>query len=228
MTTPSVRIGLIGIGNIGSAHLRWMLEHPVSGLSVAALCDIDPQKRELLRREAPGIPVFATHEEMLASGLTEAVIVAAPHEIHPIAAVDAFRAGQHVLIEKPAGVSVRSVRRMNEEAEKSGKVFAIMFNQRTNPLFARAREIVQSGQLGVPKRLAPTGWKSPAIAAVWCSKTAVCCGRSWPPRSANSAFPSRKASISRKCRRNASPRPSRTATRSFCKTLRGRSCTESH
>lgn len=50
MTTPSVRIGLIGIGNIGSAHLRWMLEHPESGLSVAALCDIDPQKRELLRR----------------------------------------------------------------------------------------------------------------------------------------------------------------------------------
>ena len=153
MTTPSVRIGLIGIGNIGSAHLRWMLEHPEGGLSVAALCDTDPQKRDLLRREAPGIPVFATHEELLASGLTEAVIVSAPHEVHPIAAVNAFRAGQHVLIEKPAGVSVRAVRRMNEEAEKSGKVFAIMFNQRTNPLFARAREIVQSGQLGEPKRL---------------------------------------------------------------------------
>ncbi len=63
MTTPSVRIGLIGIGNIGSAHLRWMLEHPEGGLSVAALCDTDPQKRDLLHREAPGIPVFATHEE---------------------------------------------------------------------------------------------------------------------------------------------------------------------
>ena len=48
MPTPSVRIGLIGIGNIGSAHLRWMLAHPEGGLSVAALCDTDPQKRDLL------------------------------------------------------------------------------------------------------------------------------------------------------------------------------------
>lgn len=149
----TVRIGIVGVGNIGSAHLRWIAGHPEGGLAAAALCDIDPGKRERLTQEYPHLPVFADSREMMDSGRIDAVLVSTPHGCHPPIAVQAFRRGLHVLIEKPAGVDTRRVREMNEEARKSGRVFGIMFNQRTHPLYAKAREIVQGGLLGQPKRL---------------------------------------------------------------------------
>lgn len=148
-----IRVGIVGVGNIGSAHLSWICAHPEAGLTVAALCDSDPQRREVLRERWPDIPLFADSTVLMRSGRVDAVIVATPHYDHPEIAIEGFRHDLHVLIEKPAGVYTGRVRQMNEEARRSGKVFGIMFNQRTNPLFARTREIVQSGQLGQPKRL---------------------------------------------------------------------------
>ena len=66
------------------------------------------------------------------SGSVDGVIIATPHYYHPPLAIEAFKSGLHVLIEKPAGVYTKQVREMNEAAEKSGKVFGIMYNQRTN------------------------------------------------------------------------------------------------
>ena len=149
----TVRVGLIGVGNIGSAHLNWITTHPQEGLTVTALCDSDPAKQEVLRQKYPAVPVFADSRDLLDSGLVDAIVVATPHYFHPAIAIEGFRRGLHVLVEKPAGVCTRRVREMNEAARDSGRVFGIMFNQRTNPLFAKAREIVQGGLLGEPKRL---------------------------------------------------------------------------
>lgn len=147
-----VRVGIIGIGNIGSAHAHWIGDGKIPEMILTAACDINSEKREHLKKEYPSCRIFEDYQELLKSGLTDAVIIATPHYLHPVIAIDSFRAGQHVLTEKPAGVYTSIVRKMNEEARKSGKQFGIMFNQRTNPLFAKAREIVQSGQLGVLKR----------------------------------------------------------------------------
>ncbi len=57
------------------------------------------------------------------------------------------------MCEKPAGVYTKAVREMNEAAEKSGKVFGMMFNQRTNCVYRKMREMVQNGQLGELKRV---------------------------------------------------------------------------
>lgn len=149
----AVRVGVIGVGNMGGAHARYIFQEKAEGLRLAALCDCDPERCAVLRAVYPEVPVFSDHRSLLQSGLTDGVVIATPHKEHPPIAVDAFRAGQHVLTEKPAGVSTRAVREMNAAARDSGRVFAIMFNQRTDPLYARAREIVQSGKLGEPKRL---------------------------------------------------------------------------
>ena len=149
----TIKIAVIGVGNIGSVHARHIADGKVSGLKLAALCDTNPKRRELLEQEYPEIPVYCNHKELLESQKTEAVIVATPHYFHPIIAADSFEAGQHVLIEKPAGVYTSMVCKMNEAAKRSGKIFGIMFNQRTDPLFIKAREIVKSGQLGSLKRL---------------------------------------------------------------------------
>ncbi len=148
----ALRIGVVGIGNMGSAHARCIHDGLIENARLCAVCDTDPKKRELAKERYPEAKIFDNHKDMFAAGLVDAVIIAAPHYYHPPIAIDAFGAGLHVLTEKPAGVYTSAVRKMNEAAEKSGKVFCIMFNQRTNQLFAKAREIVQSGRLGTPKR----------------------------------------------------------------------------
>lgn len=149
----TLRVGIVGVGNIGRVHAGSIFAGEVPGMTLSALCDTDAGKWELIKRTYPGIPVYGSHEETFASGDIDCVIIATPHRFHPLIAADAFRAGLHVLSEKPAGVDCGAVREMIAAAEVSGRAFGIDFNQRTDPLFVKAREIVGSGQLGTPKRL---------------------------------------------------------------------------
>lgn len=148
-----IRLGIIGMGNMGSGHLQNVLDGLCPSVTVTAVSDINPEKLEQVKAKDPSIALFTDTLEMLDSGLIDAALVAVPHYDHPTYAIECFKRNIHVLIEKPAGVYTRQVRIMNEEAEKANVKFGIMFNQRTNPLFAKAREIVQSGALGSPKRL---------------------------------------------------------------------------
>jgi len=148
-----IRLGIIGMGNMGSGHLQNVLDGLCPSVTVTAVSDINPEKLEQVKTKDPSIALFTDTLEMLDSGLIDAALIAVPHYDHPTYAIECFQRNIHVLIEKPAGVYTRQVRIMNEEAEKANVKFGIMFNQRTNPLFAKAREIVQSGALGAPKRL---------------------------------------------------------------------------
>lgn len=147
-----LRVGIIGIGNMGSVHMKNICAGNISGMVLTAVCDIDEEKLQNAKKEY-SVAVFKNYKELFASGLVEAVIIATPHYLHPVIAVEAFEAGLNVLTEKPAGVRASDVIKMNEAAEKSGKVFGIMWNQRTNPLFRKARELMEDGILGAPKRL---------------------------------------------------------------------------
>ena len=147
-----VRVGVIGFGNMGGAHTKAIASGEIEGLELSCICDNDAAKRTLAAQLYPGVPVFASHNEFLTSGLVDAVIVATPHCFHSSIAAEAMRTGLHVLSEKPADVSASRARAAVTAAKETGKVYAIMFNQRTNPLFRRAKEIVASGALGERKR----------------------------------------------------------------------------
>lgn len=146
------RIGIIGLGNMGFAHANCIFEKRVQGMRLCALCDIDDGKLERAVTAFGEIAAFQRYTELIDSGLADAVVIATPHPLHAEIAVYAFEHGLHVLTEKPADISVTAAQKMNEAAERSGRVFGIMFNQRTNPLFRRARELVTGGQLGELKR----------------------------------------------------------------------------
>ncbi|MDD6308863.1 MAG: Gfo/Idh/MocA family oxidoreductase [Clostridia bacterium] len=151
----TVKIGIVGVGNMGFGHMRGIWEGK-EGLTLTAVCDIDEKRLEAAKGVAgDAIAYYTDYKAMLASGLIEAVLVAVPHYSHVQIAVDAFEKGLHVLCEKPAGVYTKDVRRMNEAAKKSGKVFSMMYNQRTNPVYKKVRDLVQSGELGDLKR---TSW----------------------------------------------------------------------
>ncbi|MBR2020289.1 MAG: Gfo/Idh/MocA family oxidoreductase [Clostridia bacterium] len=147
-----VRLGIIGIGNIGTAHANSVYGGHVPGTVLTALCDSDPARARELQELYPDVAVFEDAEELFASGTVDAVVIATPHYSHPTLAIRAFESGLHVLSEKPIGVSCAKAREMVAAAKASGKRFAVMFNQRTNKLFIRARELVQGGALGELKR----------------------------------------------------------------------------
>ncbi len=149
----SIRVGIIGVGNIGFAHCSCIKNGRIKGMTLAALCDIDGEKRRKLANDFPEIKIFEDGDELIRSGLADAVIVATPHYFHPHYVISALENGVHVLTEKPAGVNVSEVVKMNGAASKSGCVFGIMFNQRTDPLFQKAKEIISEGGIGIPKRL---------------------------------------------------------------------------
>ncbi len=147
-----ISVGLIGIGNMGSAHASAVGGGRIEGLRLGAVCDIDEERLQLCMERNPGVKGYTDWQELVRDPELEAVIVAVPHPMHATMAMAALKAGKHVLVEKPVDISVTRAKALNEVAKASGKVFAIMFNQRTNPLFAKARQIVQSGQLGQLQR----------------------------------------------------------------------------
>lgn len=148
-----VRMGIIGYGNIGSRHIRKLKESNVKELEFTAVCDISEERRIAAKEKNPEIAVFETAEELYKSGLCDAVVIAVPHYEHPSLAIKAFEYGLNVLIEKPAGVYTKQVKEMNEAAAKSGKLFGIMYNQRTNPVYQKLRKMIQDGELGHIKRI---------------------------------------------------------------------------
>lgn len=148
-----LRFGVVGIGNMGSAHAVQLFEGRVKGAKLSAVCDIE-ESRLVWARERFGEKVFCYRdvEDMLAGGQTDALLIATPHNLHPVIAMKAFARGLSVLTEKPAGVDTASVCQMNQAAARSGKVFGIMYNQRTNQLYRRLHHLVQAGVLGESKR----------------------------------------------------------------------------
>ncbi len=147
----TVRIGVVGVGNIGTAHARLLAAGKIEGAALTAVCDRDAARREYAENTFL-VPAFSQLSDMLNSGLVDAVLIATPHPLHAAMAAQVLQSGLHVLVEKPVDIAVSRARKLDELAQKTGRVFGMMFNQRTDPLFQKAREMVQSGVLGELKR----------------------------------------------------------------------------
>lgn len=152
-----VRLGIIGVGNMGSGHISNIeLHKSCPEITVTAVADINPARLDWVKENiGDHVALFDDAEKMMDSGLIDAVLIAIPHYGHPVYAVKAFERGLHVMCEKPAGVYTKQVREMNEAAKKAGVVFGMMFNQRTNHIYRKMKEIVSSGEMGEIKR---TNW----------------------------------------------------------------------
>jgi predicted dehydrogenase len=151
-----VRIGIIGLGNIGSGHAGRIIKGEVPECRLAAVCDSNPERLQWAGANfGEAVRTFGDVEALLDAGVVDAVIIATTHYSHPVLAIRCLRSGLHVLVEKPAGVYTRQVREMNEIAAGSGKVFGIMYNQRTHPVYQKLRDLIRRGELGELRR---TNW----------------------------------------------------------------------
>lgn len=149
-----VRMGIIGIGVMGSRHAQSLYAGDVENVVLSAVCDISSPRLDWAKETfGDSVARFEKAEDLMNSGLVDAVLVAVPHYKHAEYAIYALQHGLHALIEKPAGVYTKQVKEMNAIAEHSGKVFGIMYNQRTNPYFRKLKELVDSGELGQLRRM---------------------------------------------------------------------------
>lgn len=149
-----VRLGIIGIGNMGSGHLKNILEGKVPEMEVTAVADRQESRRTWAKENLPeSVVIFEEGKDLIAAGVCDGVLIAVPHYQHPELTIDAMNHGLHVMCEKPAGVYTKQVREMNDAAQKCDRVFGMMFNQRTNCIYRKMHELVTSGELGAIKRV---------------------------------------------------------------------------
>jgi len=145
MPIDKVRIGVIGTGGMGSGHCAHMNE--IEEAQLTCICDIDPRVAEEVSGKYK-VPGFTDPKKLLDSRLVDAVIIATPHYYHPPIAIEAFKRRIHVLSEKPIAVTVSAADKMIAAAEKSGCVFGVMYQMRTQGRLQLARQIIAEGRIG--------------------------------------------------------------------------------
>ena len=149
-----LKLGIIGAGNMGSAHAKNIVDGKCPDIVITAMADRKESRREWVRDNVPGVQIFAEGSELIASGVVDAVLIAVPHYQHPTLAIAAFEHGLHVMCEKPAGVYTLQVREMIAVADRHPELtFGMMFNQRTNCVYRRMKEMLDAGEVGEIKRM---------------------------------------------------------------------------
>ena len=151
-----VRLGIIGLGAQGSMYAGFIQDGMVPNIEIAAICDVDLAKAQVVESKYPGLAFYEDYLAMLDSGDVDAVVTCVPHYLHPEMGIEALKRNIHALVEKPAGVYTKQVKELNAFAEtKPELTFAIMFNQRNNPLYQKIKDIVDGGELGAIRH---TSW----------------------------------------------------------------------
>lgn len=148
-----IRFGIIGVGNMGTAHTHSFADGKIKEMRLVAVADPRAERLEVCKGIHPDLATFPDGKALIDSGLCDAVIIATPHYLHPELVCYAIEKGLHVISEKPAGVYTKQVREMNEFAAKHDRAFTIMFNQRTNHVYRKMKELVQSGKYGEIRRV---------------------------------------------------------------------------
>jgi predicted dehydrogenase len=147
--TKTRRLGIVGLGAQGSLYAELIYGGTIPNLELGAICEGNPATRQIVESKYPAAACYHDYLTMLDSSTVDAVIICVPSYLHPQMGIEALQRGNHVLLDKPAGIYTKQVKELNAvAATKPELTFAIMFNQRANPLYRKIKEIVSSGAIG--------------------------------------------------------------------------------
>lgn len=145
MTINKVRLGVIGLGNMGKYHADYLLQGKVTRCELTAVASSNRSKLE----RYPNLKQFESADKMIASGEVDAVLIATPHYSHTTLGIAAFEAGLHAMVEKPISVHKADCERLTAAARKRPNlVFGAMFQLRTEPRYKKLKQLLESGELG--------------------------------------------------------------------------------
>ncbi len=151
------KFAVIGIGRMGSVHARNLVSGLIAGAKLVAVCDKDEAKLAKFAKKHPKVHTYSTHTELFDKEQLDGVMVATPHYSHIELVCYALEHGVNVISEKPQSVAISMAQEGIACADKHKDVkYGIMFNQRTNKMYAKAKEIISSGRLGDIKRVTLT------------------------------------------------------------------------
>ena len=139
-----VQIGIIGMGNMGRFHADYLQQNKVGRCELVAVSDALPANLERYRH----LKTFERSEDLIRSGLVEAVIIATPHYFHTSLGIVALQQGLHVLVEKPISVHKADCDRLMAAHQNPRQVFAAMFQMRTEPKYRKLKTLLENRELG--------------------------------------------------------------------------------
>ena len=153
MSEQKVRFGIIGIGNMGGAHVNFA--NKGRGCALTAVCDINPKAFDRIAPEIRSkIKCYDNATKLINDPEVDVVLVAVPHYSHPDLAIEAMQAGKHIIVEKPLAVHKAEGERLLKEAKKyPNLVKSLMLNQRTLPAHIKVKQLIDSGELGQLRRV---------------------------------------------------------------------------
>lgn len=146
----TVRLGIIGMGNMGKFHAEYLLAGKVNRAALTAVCSTSPGKLEKYK----GLKIFDDGEKLIRSGEIDAVVIATPHYQHTSLGIAAIDAGVHLMVEKPISAHKADAERLiAAHRKKPNLVFGAMFQLRTEPRYTKIRKLIQDGELGAIVRI---------------------------------------------------------------------------
>ncbi len=148
----TVRMGIIGVGGMGTNHSKGLLAGNIKRCELSAVCDIDPKRLKTFDKHS-SIRQFDDSRKLIRSGEVDAVLIVTPHYAHTTIGIDALEQKLHVLVEKPISVHKADCERLIAAHKSKKQVFAAMFNQRTCAEYAKLKDMITKGELGELRRV---------------------------------------------------------------------------
>ena len=148
MEKKLIRVGMVGTGMIFDRHCRGIAASPDA--VVTAICDVS---REALAKKAaansiPPENTFTDYTQMMDSGLIDAVVICTPNDSHVAIAQEAIKRGLPFAMEKPVGINLTEVQRLNDEVNRTHTKNTVLFTYRFKAAARFAKHIVDSGVIG--------------------------------------------------------------------------------
>lgn len=149
-----VSFAVIGVGRMGSKHARNLSRGRVKGARLVGIADVDRQALQSVRSKCRGVHAFKDYRQMINTVQPQVVVIATPHYAHVPIAEYCIAKGCHVVIEKPVAVTTAQAEHLNRLiADNPDLKIAVMYNQRTNPVYRKAKQILSEGKLGAVQRI---------------------------------------------------------------------------
>ncbi len=165
ISMDKLKIGVIGCGTVaGYGHIPAVTRSELTEL--VAVVDVNPEKARKTAGKY-GVKHYSSYKEFLECEDVDAVIIATPTFTHKEIAVAAFKAGKHVLCEKPIALSLEEADEMIKAAEVNNCVFMIGFTRRFSPKYRKIKELLDRGEIGELKYVKQiVNWSGPIWAGL--------------------------------------------------------------
>ena len=160
---PAMRIGVIGLGFMGTAHVAAVSSYPNAQLAAVVTNNARAREGDLSgtggnlemgtrQFDFSQVTAYSEWQEMVADESIDAVFICLPTDLHSEVSIAALHAGKHVLCEKPMALTASECDRMLEAASQSGKTFMVAQVLRFWPEYQKLRDFVSGGQHGLVRQ----------------------------------------------------------------------------